>query len=68
MNKLTRLVFAATILVGLASLVGAWTIKETKTDQDMDFYVSPSGTPTKALSIDGTSGLLTALFGHLIDE
>jgi len=63
MKRLSRAIVASCFLVGLASLAGAWTIKETKTDQDMDFYVSPSGTPTKAMSIDGATGSLNALLG-----
>jgi|GEM_PF-5326576 len=56
MSRSYRTIVALCFLVGLASLVGAWTIKETKTDQDLDFYVAPGGTPTKALSIDGATG------------
>lgn len=66
MNKLR--VLAA--MVAIALLSGAWVIKESKSNEPMDFYTSPSGTPTKALTISGTTsnvGIGTATPGAKLD-
>lgn len=43
-------------LLTIALACGGWVVKETKSNTDMTFYVSPAGTPTAALTINGTSG------------
>lgn len=53
MNRIYAL--CSLLLVALVS--SAYVVKETKPDTDFDIYVSPGGTPTKAISIDGTTGI-----------
>lgn len=57
-------VLAASFIAVAAS---GYTIRETKSNTDLEFYTSPSGAPAKAVSISGTSGFLTALFGTTVN-
>lgn len=52
MRKLLTLL---TLLL-VASIAGGWIIKETKSNEDVKLYTSPSGTPTLAMTITGSTG------------
>lgn len=52
-----RLILLAALL---ASPAFGYVIKETKSNENMTLYVSPSGTPTIGLAINGTTGAVSA--------
>lgn len=51
-----RIHLLSVLLVALVS--GAWVIKETKSNEDLKFYVSPSGTPAVGMTLNGTTNVL----------
>lgn len=66
MKRWTRLL-ASLALVAASTAASAYTIRETKSNTDLDLYVSPSGTPTKSLSVVGTTGVVSAPVGFLVN-
>jgi hypothetical protein len=62
-----RQIHKAIAVAFVALAMSGYTIRETKSNTDLDLYTSPSGTPAKAVSISGTSGFLAALFGTTVN-
>lgn len=58
MRLITRIAALLPIVL-VAFAASGYTVRETKSNTDLDLYVSPSGTPTKALSVAGASGAVT---------
>lgn len=54
-----RQIHKAIAVAFVALAMSGYTIRETKSNTDLDLYTSPGGTPAKAVSVSGTTGGLT---------